>query len=623
DVPQAEEVQQFLRTKLPGYMVPSSVVVLDELARLPNGKIDTRALQAMGRMEPENKEIPTGTGTSGSGSDLEQTLAKIWMEVLGTDDLRIDDNFFEIGGDSIMSIRIVALCREAGIAVTPGDLMANQTITELAAVASWDGKNAGLTSQTDTEVSGEVSLTPIQHWFFELELAVPEHWNQAMLVDIPSSTNAEILEEAIAAVFAHHDLLRARFHRTDDGWMQVIPPASDALGLSLAVYQVSADAVAEKIGQLHREIRFGEDAPPLARFALFCDDSGQAHTLAVIMHHLIVDNISWKILLDDLSAAYEQIADGSSVALPAKATSYQQWAEHLVANGNSAALRDEMEYWTAPVPADLATMPVDFSSDSPLVESDSKIVRLTFSKEQTDQLLKGANTAYNTRAHDLLIVALTKTLLGWAGGSALRLGLEGFGRDSLDDSIDVSRSVGWFTAFYSVTLQLDAAAANADEVAIKAIKEQLRNVPDSGVGYGLLRYLSTDSSASERIRSLPREQVLFNYLGTLPAVDSKNHGLIQSVRAVSENARSGKNHRSHLLEINAYIDGGALELLWTYNTRAHSTETIEKLGTAFFEILSNVISHCLATGSGGYTPSDFPDADLDQDDLDRFLDSIG
>lgn len=616
DDPQAGELRQFLAEKLPNYMVPSSVVVLDALNRLPNGKVDTRALVAM---DPPVQSTACAISSHDPETELEQALIKIWMEVLGTNDVRVDDNFFEIGGDSIMSIRIVALSREMGITVTPNDLMANQTISELATVAGWE--KAKSTSESEEDVSGMVPLTPIQHWFFELGLRAPEHWNQAMLVDVPANIDSGNLEAAILAVFAHHDILRAQFYKNGDAWEQRIPPADVPMELGVSVVQLAPEAVAEHLAQLNNDIRLDNNSTPLARFALFCNESGESHTFAMIMHHLIVDNISWRILLEDLATGYQQVERGADISLPAKTTSYKQWAEHLATTASSGALNGEVDYWTKTLPEVLAKMPTDCLVKGALIEGDSRMVRVKFPKDQTESLLRDANTAYNTRAHDLLIVALVQTLLKWAGGESLRLGLEGFGRDPFEDSIEVTRSVGWFTAFYTLTLQLDP--ATMDETAIKAIKEQLRSVPNRGIGYGLLRYLSGDGGLAEAMGSLPREEVLFNYLGTLPKIDPDRSGPVRSVRSVSDYARASENQRSHLLEINAYVDEGELELLWTYNIRAHSRETIEKLGAQYVENLSRLISHCLAAGSGGYTPSDFPDAGLDQVDLDRFLDSIG
>lgn len=604
----AERIRDALSQKLPGYMVPSSIVVLDALERLPNGKIDTRAL-----LLADFVEKTVSPCSEQSASELEQALTNIWMEVLGTNDVRRDDNFFEIGGDSIMSIRIVALCREAGLIVTPNDLMENQTIAELSTVVRREEERA---PHSDAEVLGEVPLTPIQNWFFELDLSSPEHWNQAMLIGVPAGTDEGKLEAALAAVFVHHDILRARFHHTSHGWIQTIPPAED---FALPQLEVRQESIEEVLRALHREIQLDSS---LARFALIPEVPEESPTLVMILHHLIVDNVSWRVILDDLASAYEQSERGTTISLPPKTASYRQWSEHLrSAAANAAAMRAELEYWARPVPSGLARLPVDMTGDEPLVERDSNIVTIKLTENQTSLLLKDANTAYNTRAHDLLMVALVQTLLRWSGGDCLRLGLEGFGRDSMSDGMNVSRSVGWFTAFYTMTLQLDPSAA--EDPAIKTIKEQLRELPNRGLGYGLLRYLSPERESREAIRRLPAEEVLFNYLGTLPAVNSSKADLIQSVRSNSEFARAPENQRSHLLEINAFIDGGELEVLWTYNSRAHTRETIEEISDQYIDNLSKLISHCLATESGGYTPSDFPDADLDQDDLDRFLDSIG
>ena len=604
---------EFLRDRLPSHMVPSSIVELEELPRLPNGKTDTRSLADL----PVDGGSPAQSPRrEGQRCKTAATLAAIWSDVLGISEVRDSDNFFEIGGDSIMSIQIVARAREAGFSITPQDLVANQTIGELARVAS---RETGVTAAEETkeEVCGEFPLTPIQRWFFELGLEHPEHWNQAMLAELAPDVEESVLEEAIHLLFEHHDALRTQFRLSNGEWTQRIP---DKREMPVRFIRRARGDVDSVLAELHRDMRF-DDGSPLARVAIIPDGESETRTLAIILHHLIVDQFSWRLIFEDLSSLCSTIGAGEDVSLPTKTTSLKRWAKHLHDAADSSELRSHTSFWLRASGASQVSLPRDFESNV-LTEEFSHRVQIALADSQSEPLLRTAHATYNTNAQDLLVTALLQTILPWANSDTLRVGLEGFGRETDDQAFDLSRTVGWFTSYFVVALNLDPETSAGG--AIKAIKEQLREIRDGGRSYGMLRYLSTDDRLRESIRVQPGEEVLFNYLGAVDGFDGAlGENVFRSIRASFDNVRSTRNKRSHVLEINAYFRGGKLLIDWIYNTRAHRQTTIERLAESHAEHLRRLIAHCLDTDEGGYTPSDFPDAGLDQDQLDRFLDSFG
>ena len=346
-----------------------------------------------------------------------------------------------------------------------------------------------------------------------------------------------------------------------------------------------------------------------------------AHLL-LAAHHLVVDAVSWRILLEDLFNAYQQFASGQAIQLPPKTTSYKLWAERLQDYAQSEALSAELPYWLgSPIIALPApVLPQDFDLEAgPNDHASASHFWSLLGVEETRQLLHEVPAAYYTRVDDILLTALVQAFASWSGNPELWVARESHGREPLFPEVDLSRTVGWFTSLYPVRLALppDAGAGQA----IKSIKEQLRQVPDHGIGYGLLRYLRADESAA-LLRQAPQPQVSFNYLGQL------DQSLPPGAPIALTQASPGPLHsplgaRSFLLDINVGVSDGQLRLVWTFSRNRHRQNTIAPLAHAFMEALRALIAHCLSPEAGGFTPSDFPEVDLSQEDLDRLLDEIG
>ncbi len=624
--PGVTELRHFLKEKLPDYMVPSAFVVLEALPLTPSGKVDRKALPAPEQARPDLESDFVAPRT-----DKEQVLAEIWAQVLGLDRVGVHDNFFELGGDSILSIQVVARANQAGLQLTPRQIFEHPTIAELAAVAG-----TGRVIQAEQGiVEGPVPLTPIQHWFFEQELPEPHHWNQDLLLEVRQPLDPILLEQAVGHLLAHHDALRLRFRRwgemrergngaTREGaaaWEQVNAGLDDQTPFTWV--DLSALPTAEQgetIEALTARLQASLDLThgPLLRVAYFDLGPDRPARLFIVIHHLAVDGVSWRILLEDLQTLYRQLSRGEPAQLPPKTTSFQHWARRLVEYAQSDEVRQELAYWLE-VPSDgAARLPVDYP-DGDNTEASARSVTVALSPEETQALLQEVPAAYRTEINDALLAALAQAVAKWTGSSALLVALEGHGREDLFDDVDLSRTVGWFTTLYPVRLDLTGIYDPGE--ALKAVKEQLRRVPRRGIGYGLLRYLCEDEEVRQQIRALPQPEISFNYLGQLDQAVPEGSPFGPAPESGGP-AHSPRGKRSHRLEINGVIAGGRLQLEWTYSETLHRRSTIERLAQDFLEALRAIIAHCQSPDAVGYTPSDFAEFEWDQEDLDDIMAAI-
>jgi non-ribosomal peptide synthase protein (TIGR01720 family) len=603
-----QRLRDYLKEALPEHMIPAAIVMVNELPLTASGKIDRNALPAPDVTRPELE-----ADYAEPRSEVEKELVRIWQEALGVDRVGINDNFFALGGDSILSIQIIARAREAGIEVTPKQIFKHQTISGLARVAAAPQSFAARPER----VKGMAPLTPIQHWFFEQELEEPHHYNQALVLEVKRDARASILEKAFERVVEHHDALRLRFDLKGQGWQQSPAPREThqvfrRVGMSHLAEREQAAEI-ERIAN-HAQASLDLRGGPIIRAVCFDLGARSGNRLLTVIHHLAVDGVSWRVLLEDLHRACEQLEQGEEVRLPRKTLSFKRWAELLAERAQADDVLGELEYWTAPPRYQASKLPVDYVGEANTVaDARSVVARLT--AEETRRLLQEVPAAYRTQINDALLAALAMALAGWTGESRLLLDLEGHGREEIVDGADVSRTVGWFTTIFPVLIELNDASDVGQT--LRSVKEQLRRIPNRGIGYGLLRYLSADRAARERLKDLPQPEISFNYLGQLDrAIDRSS--LFALAEQSAGDSRSGLARRSHLIELDASVTGGRLEIEWAYGSRIHSRETIERLAATFIEKLRSLIAHCSSADSVWSTPSDFPLARLDQMTLDRF-----
>ena len=614
--PTVSELRRTLGAQLPDAMIPAHFAWLDALPTTPSGKADRRALARLSA--PEGARPALEQAWAPPRNSIEERLVSIWSQVLRLDRVGVNDNYFELGGDSILSIRIVSRARQEGLRLQPRQLFEHQTVAELARVAEED---TGVAAVVDTEpVIGPVPLTPIQRFFFEQESPEPHHFNQALFFACRHPLAPGLLRRALAALLEHHDALRLRFEASAEGWQQV----SEAPSGESPCHQVDLRALPEARRTQALEAAAGAfqisldlAAGPLLRCGLFELGDGEPQRLLLTLHHLAVDGVSWRILMEDLGTAYLRAEAGEPIGLPPKTTSFKVWAERLEERARGAEAATEVEGWLERLAVPSRDLPLDFPGEAEArnTRRSARTVGATLSRPDTQALLLEIPSAYRTRINDLLLAALGQTLARFTGGKAPRIDLEGHGREDLFDDVDLSRTVGWFTCQFPLVLDLRGTDGPGDR--IKAVKESLRSLPDNGVGYGILRYLASPELA-EPLLDLPQAEVLFNYLGQVDAGESEDSPFAPAPESAGR-AVSPLGLRTHQLEINGSVVGGCLQMLWTYSERLHRRSTIEALAEAFHNDLRALIEHCRSPQGFGYTPSDFPLVDLEQEALDRLL----
>ena len=602
-----EDLKAHLRARLPEFMIPPSFVVLERLPLTANGKIDRKALAAIAETSaaPAEAALPE--------TPAQQTLAAIWEEVLGVARVGIHDNLFDLGGDSILIIQIVSRAREAGLKLAPNQLFDHQTIAELAEVAV-AAQPAEAVEAEQHAIEGPAPLAPMQAWFFDQGFADAHHFNQSVCLEVPAGEfDAAAAEGAMRAILTHHDALRLRFTERDGQWTAEYAPAGTGAAFNVVdLSGVPADQQDAGIRAAVDEAQASFDLAtgPLLVVRLLRLGSGRPSRLLFVAHHLVVDGVSWRILLGDFSTAYAQIVRGDELRLPAKTASFRTWTARLT----EAASGLDAGYWLAPVSA--APLPTDLprASDANTVASAREVTR-TLDAETTTALLQDVPRAYTTEINDVLLAGLAIAFRGWTGNAGLLIDLEGHGRDELIDDVDTSRTVGWFTSQFPVLLR--AGGDDAPGAVLKSIKEQLRAVPQRGAGFGVLRYLSRDAATVERLEARPAPEVLFNYFGQAGRVLAPE--LQWALAGPAGGDTSPRAARPHLLEINGMVESGRLTITWTFSEALHQRETMEALAGRYESALRLLVDQCRKMTTPAYTPSDFPAAGLDQKSLDALV----
>jgi len=582
-----------LKRVLPDYMLPAAFMQLDGIPMTANGKVDRAML-------PDALPVGRQTYVAPIGA-VEQTLAAIWRQVLRRERVGRNDNFFEIGGDSILALQIIARARREGLKLLPKQLLELQTIALISAVATTTEKNASPSLPVNEPEAFTLALTPIQHWFFEQSFEEAHHWNQSVMLTPIKQLDVGQLTTALNVVVGRHQVLRMRFERGEQGWGQHVAPLGKWSGIERMQVQ-SAAAISRIVDAFQQSLTL---TSPFK--AVWLDVSGGSSRLLLIAHHLIVDVVSWRILLGDLEDAYRQVVAGQSAHLPAVPTTFATWSSHLQDYAQTEGLKAELPYWIDVLSKEEPLLPGRTSADN-LVRDQHTLGR-SLDEILTERLLYDTSHAYRTQINDLLLTALTRTLCDWGKRDSVLVELEGHGRELPLKDVDLSRTAGWFTTLFPVRLKVDRSGVGG---CIKAVKEALRRVPNKGIGFGLLRYMSP---AGVVLADYPYPQVTFNYVGQLDqamGVDT----LWQIARESPGRLKAGSSRRRTWLEIVVGIHRGQVQFAWTYNALIHTAAEVEYLADKYMEELASVIDAC-QSGAGGVTPSDFPMANLTQDVLDR------
>ncbi|WP_051010663.1 non-ribosomal peptide synthetase [Paenibacillus riograndensis] len=596
----ASEVKGRLSKELPNYMVPGFTVQIAKLPLSSNGKVDIKALPAVdiSEMLAASYEAPN--------NKVEEILVDVWQRVLNIEPIGTNYNYYEMGGDSIKSILIVSALREHGLRLEVKDLMQYPSIKELAGYVKHEDVQA-----PQEAVEGSVPFLPVQQWFFEQGLPQENHYNQAFMFYRKEGLDEEILRKAVVAILVHHDALRMVYKRTPDGITQWNRSADCAgAAFTLDVYDLRGQDEKRSIPALSDELQKGLDLEEglLVKLGLFKTSLGDH--LLVAVHHLVIDGVSWRILIADLETAYRNIAAGAAASLPPKTASYRSWAQKLKEYASGKVLLKEAEYWKGITNTGSGPLPKDFGEENRGC-GERMEVSLNFSKEQTAKLLRNCNTAYNTQINDVLLCSLGLAFKEWGGMDQLLVSLEGHGREEIFQGVSIDRTIGWFTTIFPVVL--DMTRSHDLAYSLKRTKEMLRHVPHKGIGYGIWKYLA---DGNKELRAFEPE-VSFNYLGEFGR--EAGSSLLEFSRLSSGASISIDNNKLKGIDINGLIMEGELELVFSYSTLEYTRETVAQLTAAYHTSLLQVIDHCAHRQTAEKTPWDYGDPDLSLEDLDTLL----
>jgi amino acid adenylation domain-containing protein/non-ribosomal peptide synthase protein (TIGR01720 family) len=593
-VPTDQNLREFLSRRLPEYMLPSLFTRLMEWPLSPSGKLDRRALPA---------PVPNVSASPATSprTPVEKLLAGIWAEVLRISDPDIHANFFDLGGDSILAMIVSAKCKRAELNISVRDVLERGTIEALAGLQTEAPDPAPVAHPQ--AVAHEAPVSPIQNWFFEHWGAQPNHFNQAIVLEIDPTAPAG-LEHALEAAIRRHAALSMRFRCDGGEWKQsageTVPDFRDVdlSAVSPASHNSLFRAAAERL-QTSLDISSGR----LLRAARFSFGPDRPSLLLLIIHHLAIDGVSWRILLDDLQSR------GGNINASARGASFLEWAAGLEARANTTAVQAEAGWWIAATQHPANSLPRDFNR-GPNTFGSARTISFSLSPVETRALLQQLPRKYQARVDEAAVSALVRVLSRWTGQSAIQLALETHGREASPDGLDVFQTVGWFTARFPARIELGGAQ---DPIAmLDTVKAQLRAIPDSGLGYGLLRY--GKSPHRDVLESAPEPEVVFNYLGQFDATLSSSPHLRHSEIDPGP-VRAADASRPHLIELNCGIQNDRFHCAWEFSENFHALATIEDLSTQFRNELQQIAAACDSPAVRGWTAADFPLAGLSGSEL--------
>ncbi|WP_228469442.1 non-ribosomal peptide synthetase [Paenibacillus sp. JNUCC31] len=594
------KLREELSRQLPNYMIPSYFVQLDQMPLTSNGKIDRKALPA------PKENMLKGADYEAPRTMVEQQLATIWEDLLGVENIGVTDNFFELGGDSIKSIQVSSRLYQAGYQVQMEHLFKYPTIASLIPYVQ------PISAMSEQGIiTGQVMLTPIQHWFFEQYKVDAHHYNQSVMLYRKEGFHDATLRHVLNKISEHHDGLRMVYRQTEqgyEGWNEGEEkvPLYTLEVMDLKALSDPSEQIVNKANTIQSS--FNLDRGPLMKIGLFqCADGDH---LLIVIHHLIIDGVSWRILIEDISKGYEQLSQEEPIHLPPKTDSFQLWAEKLKLYADSEVIEQELEYWNEIEQTAYEPLPKDIRQDHAL-EKDSEEIIVEWTAAETEQLLKQANRAYKTEINDLLLNALGMSIHQWTGMDKVLVNLEGHGREQIIPDLDITRTIGWFTSQYPVVLNMEA-SSNLSRL-IKTNKENLRKIPKKGIGYGVLRYLS---GLQKEAPFTLNPEISFNYLGQFDQ-DLQNSAM--QISRYSGGATASINHRrNHLIDINALIMEGKLSVTLRYSRTQYRKETMEQLTKCFRDSLQQLIMHCVTKVKPEITPSDISLKGITIEELEEF-----
>lgn len=594
----ADEWRDLLAKDLPDYMIPSFFVRLDAMPITAVGKVDRKKLPLPDRSIMVEEHIVEPS------DEQEQIMVTIWKDVLGLAQVSVTHNFFELGGDSIKALQMIARLRSHGYELRLKDLFQNPRIRSAARYLQT------LTRQIDQgPVMGAVALTPIQMNFFEQNHQNPHHYNQSVMLFRETGFDPELVQQAFTKLIEHHDALRMKFQLNESDIVQEHRKLDECL-VPIMVREFSAQNVEEMeqaVQVIQEGIHLTDTA--LVNLGLFRTEAGDH--LLIAIHHLVVDGVSWRILLEDFHTVYDSLLKKEEPALPMKTDSYQTWSEELQKYARGSEIQQEIGYWKQVEEMPFSPLAKAETIGAPLMQ-DTTDVTIELDEAYTEKLLKQSHQAYNTEVNDLLLTALGLAVKEWAGIEHVLVNLEGHGREEIVKGIDISRTVGWFTAQYPFALDMSRSESLGYQ--IKMVKGSLRRVPNKGIGYSILQYLSarqTDVPLTFQVKP----EISFNYLGQFDTELESGSMTTSSLSTGRET--SPTSIRSFALDVNGMVVNHKLTLTFTYHREEFEEGTIQRFVATYREKIVEIITHCLSKESVEQSPTDFTYDELSIEELDH------
>jgi amino acid adenylation domain-containing protein/non-ribosomal peptide synthase protein (TIGR01720 family) len=642
-----EDMRKSLKKTLPEFMIPSIIHIVDKLPLSPNGKVDKKALLKLEIAKERS------TAFTKAENEIEEHLLKVFKKVLHIDPstpISTKDNFFELGGDSILSIQVVTQLRKLGFDISVKEIFTHQNSKELASLLKNRAQNNDRSNLVIPQeaAKGDALLNPIAHWFFEQNFKKADYFNQSALFTLDKRIDKTMLASAWLALMHKHDTLRLQYKIDSQTisayYLDSLDPldqwntAIESIDLSSIKTDKLNQKIEKEIAKAQKSFKLGgEDY--LFKILWIQTPANKMHNrLFLVFHHLIIDGVSWRIITEDLVQTLEALMHHQTPQLGLKTSSFQSYSQALQAYASSQTLIDELPYWQNIVNK-INNIDMDhhaFTLSDRLSNSENKKdenkktafheIIVSLKPPLTHKLLTQANLSYRTQTLEILLTALALTLQKNGNNSAY-IQLESHGRQNIIPDIDLSQSIGWFTALYPCFLKLDD-IANLDNInnnidldsAIKTIKETLRTIPHNGLHYGILKYLRSGLADTKTLKirdDVP--SILFNYLGQFDNVSHELLDLAPESSEISIKNVSDKNKKDAILEINAQVINGALECAFLYSQKDFKNKTVKSFGKTFIQELENLIDYVTLPNSIGFSPSDFKLAQLNQKEIDTVI----
>ena len=592
------EIRKSLSEELPYYMIPSYFVEIEKIPYTSNHKVDRKKLLAIDTVIESNVVFEK------AADSREEIMMEVWKAVLSKEDISRNDNFFELGGDSIKAIQIISRLKKFNLNLDVKNVMQYPVLHELCGFITED---KSLVSQK--EVTGEVLLTPIQMEFLNNNEEVNK-FNHGINLYSKERLDENLVKKMFEILVKHHDALRMKFTKKDGVFTAFNEKYSESLFdfsvVDLAEVSDEKVKIEEVLNEKNNLINI-EKGQLLSVTVFHGKDKDY---LSIIVHHLVIDGVSWRTLLENIECIYDSLKNNKEAVLPKKTMSFKEWSEKI----NSYAQKDEVKeegrnYWNKVVGDDKG-------ADKSSVNYENKMKKIvkSLSKEETNDLIYEVNKKYGTEINDILITALGMAIHSWENSDRAVVSLESHGRNHEFKDVDITSTVGWFTNNYPIVLE--SYSDKELDYKIRAVKEMLRNVPNGGFNYSLLKYLTEDNDIAFKDYTA---KYSFNYMGQIP---QEAASLFEKSDMPIGNAISDKNVTLFDIDINAIVENECFEVSFRFNTDKYEEAEISEFGDKYIEALNTIIGYCLEKTEKVLSPSDLGYSDFSIDELDDLLDDL-